>query len=130
MCCAAGPAAVVVSVQPAAAIADLTLPALPALLLLPPVKTTTRTTTSAIATAPPAPQRMLRLCSGVSPPPPVWRCCGACTLRGGGGVRGFLATGAPGYQAAVSASAPKKATTAARSEVTGQEGSDSRNARP
>src|SRR5436190_17544048 len=129
MCCAAGAAPLVESVQPAAASADRTDCGLPDLPLFPPVKTTTRTTTSAIATAPPAPQRIVLRRSGVSPPP-VWRCLGAWTRRGGGGVRGFFATGGPGYQAALSASAPKNAATAPRSEVTGQAGSESRNARP
>ena len=69
MCSADGAAGLVVSVQPAAASAERTLPGFPDLPLFPPVKTTTSTTSSAIATAPPAPHRIVRLRSGVRPPP-------------------------------------------------------------
>src|SRR5262249_62019946 len=97
-CCAEGEALRVVNVQPAARIVAAIASELPAS-LFPPERTTTSATTTATTARPAAPNRSCRLRVSSRPCLGAWRCLGAWTFRGGGGVRGFLATGRAGYQA-------------------------------
>ena len=58
------------------------------------------------------------------------RVFGACTRRGGGGVRGFLLAMRPTIQAETATLSPKKSATASWSSTSGHLGRAARNTRP